>query len=187
MKNIFKYLAVMAMGVALTGQVSCGDDPEPEPDNNNNGSPVVVDPTVQSGSYKFHYLDRDLQPGQTVYYYPTQEEADNEWADVDFYIENLTGSNLETVMKVERIGGPEAFDALTICFDEICKNGTCPWTSDAFTVEPGVNDNLTIKVEYNPRSATEPGVYQITIGKGASLADPQVMFLSMSGQVLQED
>ena len=180
MKNVFKYLAAMVMGFALTGMVSCGDDPEPEPTQD--PTPNNVDPTVQSGSYVFHYMDRDLEPGQTVYYYPTQEQAQNKWAEVVFYIENKTDANLETVMKVERISGPEAFDDMTICFGESCKNGTCPWTSAAFSLVPGVNDEMPIKVEYDTRNAAEPGVYQITVGKGAAMADPQVMYLWMTDQ-----
>ena len=168
---MFKYLAAMAMSVALIGLSACKDpDPEPTPDNNS------------EPAYAFHYQGRTLEPNQTVYFYPTAEEVTNDWATIHILLENTTDANLQTMLKVERVGGSEAFDNLSICFGETCKIGTCPWTSDTFTLTPGVNQNMEVMIDYKPSNAsTDNGVYRITVGKGASFQNSQVMLLNMSG------
>lgn len=142
------------------------------------------DPTstpTESATYAFNYMNRTLEPGQTVYFHPTAEQMANDWAIVEFMLENKSSEEQMTYMKVERIGGPSSFDNLTICFGESCKIGTCPWTSDEFVLVPGVNSEMPISVEYSPSTAaSENGLYRITIGKGSNLADPQVMMLDMA-------
>lgn len=175
MKNIFKYLAVMAMSVAMMGLTACSDpDPDPEPQ---------PDPNTESTSFAFNYQGRTLEAGQTVYYYPTMSEVSNDWATVHLMMENRTDGNLDTYIKVELASGPETFNDLSICFGETCKTGTCPWNYGPIVLTPGVNTNMEVLVDYMPSKAADaPGVYRITIGKGESMADPQTMFLSMAGQ-----
>ena len=181
MKSIFKTMAVVAMSVALAGVVACGDkenttpEPQPGPD----------DSFQESNTFALHYQDRTLEAGQTVYYYPTAEEADNDWAVVHFQMENKTDANVDTYMKVELAEGPEAMGHLTICFGETCKSGVCPWTSDAIPLTPGINYNQEVSLDYSPSNVTSKAVYRITIGKGANLEDPQVMFIDMAAMPQQ--
>ena len=161
MKSIFKYLAIAAMSIVLTGLVACGEKNEKD-------------------YYAFQYDGQTVAAGATVEYVPTSTEIRNDWASIEFFLENKTDGDLPTVMTVKRVDGPAAFDALSICYGETCKTGTCPWTSDAFTLVPGVNQNLKVTIDYGPSSATEPGVYEITIGKGSSLEGAQVMYLKMT-------
>lgn len=169
MKNIFKHVAMVAMSIALVGLTAC-EDPEPEPEN----------PTTASTTYAFHYQGNALEQGQTVAYHPTLTETANDWATVHILMENKTSSNQETYMKVELSDGPDAFNALSICFGSTCKTGTCPWTYGPLSLVPGVNSELEVMIDYMPSIATTPGVYKITIGKGEKMEDPQVMYLNMS-------
>ena len=176
MKSIFKTMAFVAMSIALAGVVACGEKenttPEPQPE--------PVPPTQESSTFAFHYQGRTLEAGQTVYFYPSADEAENDWATVHFMMENKTEANVGTYMKVELAEGPEALNNLTICFGETCKTGTCPWTSDVISLTPGINQNLEVALDYVPSQVTSKSVYRITIGKGPSLEDPQVMFVDMA-------
>lgn len=168
MKNIFKYMAVAAMSIALVGLTACTDKPEENSEN------------VESTSYAFHFNGETVSAGATVSYSPTLQQMTLDWGSLDFLMENKTDANLETCMKVERTEGPAAFDNLSICYGETCKTGTCPWTSDVFTLVPGVNENMKVIIDFIPSAATEDAVYRITIGKGTSLQDPQVMYVRIS-------
>ena len=172
MKSIFKYLAVMAMSVALTGLVSCGDKPEPEP---------FPDPTTESNSYAFQYDGMTLAAGDTVDYHPSLQQSANDLANVDFYLLNKTSANLGSVLKVERVEGPAAFNELEICYDGECRTGSCPYTSSVLNLVPGVNTDLKITIDYAPSAVTARAIYRITLGKGTALEDPQVFFLNMHG------
>lgn len=171
MKSIFKYLAVVAISLATFSMVACKDDPvEPTPDE-----------TTESTSYAFQYQDTTPAAGATVDFTPNMQQSELDWAGVDFYMVNKTSENLETVMKVERVSGPASFDNLSICYGESCKTGTCPYTSNVMTLEPGVNTNLRITIDYAPSAVTEETIYRITIGKGTSLQDPQVLKIKLHG------
>lgn len=167
MKKIAKFFMAAMLTLGLAGITSCSKDDKTE---DNSGDP----------HFAFVYMNRTLEPDQTVYYYPTMEQTANDFAVVDFFIENTTSDAVNAVVKVERIDGPEAFDDLTICFGETCKTGTCPWTSDPFVLHAGLNDDLPIHVDYVPSLATTPGVYRITVGESSALAHRQTMILSLS-------
>lgn len=164
MKNVFKYLALVAMGFALTGLVACNDKEKAE------------------DLYAFQYDGKTVDADATVYFTPTTAQVRDNWAVVDFLMENTSDANLETCMKVERVSGPAALDALTICFGETCKIGTCPWTSEAFTLVPGVNTDIPVHLEYEPGIIDGPSVYRITIGKGSALESPRAMYLDITGE-----
>lgn len=163
MKNsIFKGLALTAMTIVMMGLVSCGDKDEP-------------------AIYGFQYDGKAVAADATVYFTPTTTQVRDDWAVAEFMMENLTDANLETVMKVEVVSGPTELNALTICFGETCRIGTCPWTSDPFTLVPGVNTEVPVHLEYAPSVINGTSVYRITIGKGAALENPQVMYIDITG------
>ncbi|MBQ8704178.1 MAG: hypothetical protein IJ524_07375 [Bacteroidales bacterium] len=164
MKNIFKYLAAVAIGFALTGLVACGGKEKTE------------------DLYAFRYDGQTVDADATVYFTPTADQVRANWAIVEFLMENKSDANQETYMKVERVSGPEAMDDLTICFGETCNSGTCPWTSKAFTLVPGVNTEIPVDLEYEPRIIDGPSVYRITIGKGSALENPRVMYIDITGE-----
>ncbi|MBO4586431.1 MAG: hypothetical protein J5677_01265 [Bacteroidales bacterium] len=176
MKKITKYFMAVVLTMAMTGFSGCG-----EKDNGNEEQPVT-----ESTTYAIHHMNRVLEAGQTVYYHPTESQKDNDWAIVEFLLENKSTENQLTYLKVERIDGPSSFDELTICFGTDCHIGTCPWITkenEAITLVPGVNNNIPISVEYVPsNAASSNGVYRITVGKGSSLSDPQVMYLNMAAE-----
>ena len=179
MKNIFKYLAVAAMSVALTGLVACDPEPKPEPEPAPDTTPSNYE---ESGSYAIQYHGDVLTAGQTINYYPTEEEFTNDLANFKFYINNKTDGNLSTCLKIEKMAGDDVMDNIMICFGETCKSGVCPWISDPFNLVPGVNENLPIKFSYSPSLVTSTTKYRFTIGKGTDLEDPQVMILNATAQ-----
>ena len=174
MKNTFKYLAALAMSIALTGLTAC--DPEPTPD-------PTPDPTTESSLYAFQYDGQIVAAGGTIYYTPTLQQVNNDQAMVDFFMVNKTEENLPTVMKVEVVSGPEALNDLEICYDGLCRNYTCPWTSGELILVPGVNTDLKMTLDYHPSDINGiTSVYRITIGKGANMEQPQVMYLDITGE-----
>ena len=152
---------------------SCGPDDPEEPTKPE--QPEVS----QSSTYSFQYMNRTLEAGQTVYFHPDAEQLADDFAEVDFYMMNLTDQNQQTVMKVEHISGPASFGRIMLCLGE-CNQYICPWTSDVFTLTPGVNSNMKVAIEYSPSQATTDAVYRVTIGKGTAMEDPQVMLLNLS-------
>lgn len=168
MKNIFKYLSTMALCVAMTGLVACEPEPDPTPTYS------------ESNTYAIIYNGNPIAAGEILSYHPTITETANDLAVIHLLLENKTGATQTTKMKVEKIEGPASMDDLMICFGEECNNPTAPWTSPVFSLEPGVNEQLPITFDYTPSKVTEKTTYRMTIGKGASLEDPQVILINVN-------
>ena len=173
MKNIFKYLAAMAMCVALTGLVACDPEPDPQPE---------PDTYTESTTYGIIYNEEYVAAGQTLVIHPTAEELNNDFSTIELLLDNKTSDDITTTMKVEKTEGPDAMNDIMICYGETCKNGSCPWSSDPFILEPGINYNMMIKFDYSPSLVTSKTTYRMTIGKGASFEDPQVIFINVNAQ-----
>lgn len=130
-----------------------------------------------STSYAIHYQGRVLEPGQTVVYNVTEADRTADEAMVDFFIENKTQESLQTRFKVEFVEGPDSMNELPVCYGQ-CKPVTCPYQSEVFTLEPGV-DTRALQIHCYPslHQAGAKGTYKITVGKTGSMDDPQVFFL----------
>ena len=172
MKNIFKTLAMAAMSIVMVGLVAC--DPEPDP------TPVTPPATTQSALYAFQFDGQTVAAGDTILYNPTKTQIDADLAQVHFYMVNKTDEELSTVMKVELVSGPAELNMLEICYDDNCRNYSCPWTSEPFTLVPGVNTDMRMTIDYAPSVINGTSIYRITIGKGSAMEEPQVMFLNMA-------
>lgn len=180
MKRHFYQVALIAlMGIAM-GFVGCGK----ENGGDNNGNQQSQEELEEQGSpnYLFHYLGRALEPEQTIYFYPDTEEVENDWATVEFTIENTTDAALSSVLKVELVQGDPSFEQLSICYGTTCKTGMCPWVSDAFTLQPGINDDMVIKIDYHPLSVQGTTIYKVTVGTGSKRSNPQRMFIELKGE-----
>ncbi len=164
-------MASMAMCVALMGLVACEPDPEPTPDI-----------LTESSTYAIHYNGNAVAAGETIVIHPSLDEISNDLAIVHLLLENKTNTIQSTAMKVEKIEGPAAMDDLMICFGEDCNSPTAPWTSSTFNLEPGVNENFPISFDYAPRKVSEKTTYRMTIGKGTSLEDPQVILINVNAE-----
>lgn len=173
MKNIFKYLALTAMCVAMTGMAACEPDPDPDP---------TPDTYTESATYGIIYEGSNVAAGEILAIHPSASEITLDFASIELLPENKTGNNLETKLKVELLEGPDAMKDIMICYGETCKNPTCPWTSDAFTLAPGVNNDMLIKFDYSPSKVTSKTTYRMTIGKGESLEDPQVILINVNAE-----
>ena len=160
MKNIFKNLAVVAMGIAMIGLVSC----KKESDVN----------------YAIHHNGSEVVAGQTLTYNASLEEVRNDFASVDILLENKTDANLETCMKIEKVEGPSALNDIMICYGETCTSGTCPWMSEPFTLVPGINQNMLVKFEYSPSQVTEKTTYRFIVGTGKSMANPHEILININ-------
>ena len=171
MKKITKYLMVAVLMMASVSLVACSKDD----DNKTNEETFVA-----SGSYVIHYMNRTLEPGQTVYHNVTDAEKEADEAMDDFYIENLRDVLLGTRFRVELVSGPASMKELPVCYGQ-CKPVTCPYTSDEFYLARGV-DSHPLEIHCYPREheAGSVGTYRITVGVGEALDDPQVFFLQFS-------
>ena len=173
MKNIFKTMSMIAISTAMFALSACGGD-EPTPDNNETYN--------ESGSYAILYNGSAVAAGETLTFHPSASEIDFDWATIHLLPENKTGNALSTVMKVELAEGPDAMKDLSICYGETCKTGVAPWTSDPFTLEPGVNQNMEILFDYTPSKVTAKTTFKLTMGKGTAMEDPQVIFINVNAQ-----
>lgn len=160
------FLAAFVM-VATVSLTSCGKDEEETA-------------YEASTSYAIHYDGEVLKPGQTVKYTITDEDRATDEATVDFYIENLTQESLQTRFKVELVDGPDSMKELPVCYGQ-CKPVTCPYTSDVFSLAPGL-DTRALEIHCYPsmHQAGSKGTYKITVGKTGSMDDPQVFFLQFN-------
>ena len=157
MKNIFKSLAMIALGTAMLTFASCSkteDDAE---------------------TYAIIYAGETLADGATITLQPSQNEIDMDFASIELLIDNKTTEKQETVMKVDMTEGPEAMKDLMVCYGETCKNPTCPWTSDPFVLVPGVNEEMAIKFDYIPSKVSSTTVYCMTVAKAGSMKSPRVL------------
>ncbi len=170
MKTIFKKLAMMAIGVALFGLVAC--EKEKEEDTT----------YTESTSYGIVYEGNHIAAGETITIHPSRNEMENDFATIHLLLDNKTNANLTSVLKIEKVEGPATMNDIMICYGETCKNGSCPWVSDPFTLVPGINEDMLIKFDYTPSNVTEKTTYRMTIGKGASLEDPQAILINVNAQ-----
>ena len=173
-----KRLMVVALTFATMAMVSCGDkeNTTPQEQEEQGGDP----------SYVFHYQERALEPGQTIYYYPKAGDVSEDWATTeDIFIENITNSNLQSVLKIEKVSGAPAFDRVMFCFGENCVEREAGWASPPLTLVPGLNEDLPIHVQYKPSDVDGETVYRITVGKGTGLANAQTVLLNLKGEPLE--
>lgn len=161
MKKVFRIMLAAAMGVAMLGFTACKEK-ESNPD-----------------IYSFIYEGQAASDGQNIVYTATSDEVRNDWAIVEFLLENKTDANQQACLKVERIEGPEAMNDINICFGETCKTGKCPWTSEPFTLVPGINNDMNISFDYMPSQVTGKTVYRLTVGTGTSLSEPKTLLLEV--------
>lgn len=162
MKNILKTLALIVMSTAMIGFASCEKNTDDTP------------------AYAIHYNGAAMAADATIDIQPNLIETQNDFASIDLLLENKTSDNLSTCIKVEMLEGPDAMKDLMICYGTTCKNPTCPWTSDAFTLTPGVNENMAIKFDYAPSKVTTKTVYRMTVGKAGSLDNSQTLLISIT-------
>lgn len=174
MKNIFKSLAMIAIGTAMLGLVACEDTDD---------DPIDTTETYsESASYAIIYNGDAIAAGATLEVHPTIDQVTMDFAAINILLENKTDGNLETMIKMEKLEGPDEMNKIMICYGETCKNPDCPWTSDAFTLTPGINENMAISFDYTPSKVGNKTVYRMTVGKAASLDDAQVILISISVQ-----
>ena len=171
MKKISKYLMAAVLMMASVSLVACSKDD----DNKTNEETFEA-----SGSYVIHYMNRTLEPGQTVYHNVTEAERAADEAMDDFYIENLRDVSLGTRFKVELVSGPSSMNEVPVCYGQ-CQPVVCPYTSDLFYLAHGV-DSHALEIHCYPsfHEAGSVGTYRMTVGVGEALDDPQVFFLQFS-------
>ena len=165
-----KTTIIAAISVAMLAFVSCT-----EKEQN-----VTPDEKTESTTYAILYDGSAVAASSTINYRPTLSETTNDFASVDLLLENKTNANQQTCLKIERTEGPDAMNRIMICYGETCKEGNCPWMSDAFTLVPGINSDMLVKFEYAPSQVTSQTTYRLTVGKGETLSDPQVIYINVN-------
>ena len=179
MKRINCFFAVSA--ILVMGFAACNKD------NEGNDTPQPT-PEDTMPAYAFVYQGRTLAAGDTIFYYPTAEEAADsiDQAAVFFYIKNLTDAAQQTRMNVTMQEGTLAMGTyIEVCFGSSCTGGPNPWTSDPFNVAPGLNSDLPITFDYHPSLVTERTTFKVTVGQGTNLARSQSMYINVAAAPLK--
>ena len=144
MKNIFKFLASMAVAVAMIGFTSCEPDPEPEPQPQ--PQTYELDPIENVGTlFAFHFNGQTVEPGATVTYNATTEDINDNFAAINLYIENLGNEEVTAIHRIEIAEGPADMNEY-----EVCAGGSCPWNGEPYTLVPGMNNDKPITLEFFP-------------------------------------
>ncbi len=167
MKKTFRLMFATIISVAMIGLVSCKEKPE---DN----------PATESSTYSIIYNGEAIAAGATIEYHASLSEVENDFASLDILFENKTNDEQPTAIKLEKVEGPDALNKLMVCFGETCNEFSFPWTSDVVIFTPGINQNKVLKLEYTPSQITSKTTYRLTIGKEASLSDPQVVLININ-------
>lgn len=159
MKKATRILMAAFVMAATFGFASCGDDTK---DNNDQ----IYE---ESASYSILFNGNAVAAGSTV------ESA--EGFKVDLYLANKTDGELDTRFKVEKVSGPDAMNTIGVCID-VCTQQRCPYTSKSITIPAG--GRQLISLEYMSESSDMTATYKLTVGEGASLNNPQVVFVKLS-------
>lgn len=170
MKKFSKMFMAAAMMTAMVGFVGCNKD-----DDGKSGNETLRN----SDSYSVKYDNRTIAAGDTVKYTPTASELENEFVHMVFMVLNKTSEPLSTAVKMEMLQGPESYKSVGICLDE-CQNGICPYTCTPYTIASGAEKQLELEMFPTGSDGSLRALYRVTVGKGASLGDPQVFFIQMN-------
>ena len=166
MRNIFKYLGLATMAMALLSLTACKDDDQKQ-DNPSSGSKV----------YKLHYTTTDspaLADGDTVDYSPERWEYEEQPAmtHATFYIENCTDGPIMTTQTYDFVEG-QMGQIL-----EICAGGGCPWNGQPYEVAKGIDANNPIVVEMGlDQSYTGTSIAKLTVGRAETMADAVTVYV----------
>ena len=167
MKKTFRLMFATIMSVAMVGLVSCKDKPND-------------DPITESTTYSVIYNGEAIAAGATIEYHASLNEIEHDFAALDILFENKADVEQPTAIKLEKVEGPDALNILMICFGETCNEVPLPWTSYVVNFVPGINQDKELKLEYAPSQITSKTTYRLTIGKGATLSDPQIVLININ-------
>lgn len=163
MKNTWKLL-IAAVTVLTLGLTACNKDDE---DDNGNT------PLTESTTYQITYNSEVVMAGDTI---------DNGSFSVKVKVKNITETNQQTYVKVERVAGSSAMNSVILCTN-ICYDATpCPFVSEsAFTIYANSEQEVELKYfSLTPHKTEMNATYRITVGKGTSLDDPQIYFCTLT-------
>lgn len=177
-----KYFMMASLAMATVALSGCTkDDPNPDPEP----TPAPAEPTInpddytQSSTYTVTYEGSDITAGDMITYAVSAAEIADEFVKVDFKVKNNSGESQSTAVSVDMIYGPESFREIGICI-LTCQNGTAPFTCTPVDIAAGAEQNVDIEVFPVDKGVYHSAIYQVTIGKGQLLMDPQVFFLKLT-------
>lgn len=166
MKNIFKYMATVAISIIGLSLTACEKEPEPTPANDVNYE--------ESNTYAIYYQGSALTAGETITVSPTPEQRDNDDVEADIFMYNKTDNTLNTCFKVELVDGPATMGEAPICYG-VCQSKPLPYTHEAIALAPGMDPTpIQVHVYMGMHEGATTGTYRITVGEGSELANPQV-------------
>lgn len=170
MKNIFKYLGLAVMSMAMLSLTACNNDDKKE-DNQT--------PSTGSTVYKLHYGTPDgavVANGDTVDYTPDRWEYEATPAEshATLFIENCTSAPVMTTQTYEFVEGQ------TGQLLEICAGGSCPWNGQPYEVQPGLDTDqqypIVVSVGLDP-TYTGVSIVKLKVGRADNLADAVTVYV----------
>lgn len=154
--------------MASVSFVACGDK-EKDKDE-----PTTYE---ESTTFAFYYGGQKIAAGGTVEAIPTEEQTRNDFAQMNLMIENKLDTEVGVKLNIVKVEGPSSADHIELCFDGSCRENTCPWTTDMFTLGVGQANSNIVTYDYMPSAITKTIIYRLTVGKGENMEDPQVIFI----------
>lgn len=192
MKKTMKLLAMVLMVTSLVALGACTEkeNPQPTPTETNDPEPEPEpDPEPEPGTgyetsttFAVHYDGMAVAAGDTVFYHISPADVENDWVKIDFVMENLTGEPVGTTVRINWQEGVQSMKTLDgVCTNVCLQDQTCPFNSDVFTLNSGLNQLTPLSIEFKPSNhATDAwATYKVTVGKGSRRTDPQVFFLKV--------
>lgn len=181
MKKFTHFLMASLFMTAMIGFAGCSKEDDNKDNNHHNDNPNPQEEYEESTSYAIYYGGEKVLAGQTVVYNLTDRHRDDDYVSVEFIPENLTGGVAMTVVRLDMIEGPNSMKNISFCTD-MCRDVTCPYTSDPYQLEPGMNSITPISYHCYPsqKGSGVSALYKLTVGLGENIEDPQVFFLRVN-------
>lgn len=181
---MFKYLAFMAMSVALTGMVACTKDDEGKTEETpttpaNNDERPTGDIALHSNSANGPYI----HDGDTVVYTTTDADMNGRRRHyARIFIDNQTNSNYGFNRVLEVLQGPSDL-TISECLDVACYPGLIPSDRLPYTIGPGENGvEYSIESHLKPEYSGRQFFYKVTVGKGQGLENPITFYMLINVQ-----
>ncbi|MBR1766187.1 MAG: hypothetical protein IJ745_03990 [Bacteroidales bacterium] len=172
MKRIFRFFALAAVGTALMGMVSCGKDEEKTSEED-----IVI---TESATYAVYFNNNVIAAGDTVVCQPTLSDMRNGLARFDFLFFNKTETPVSSMVKLEMADGPSSMNHVLVCggANNQCMEQDCPWTSEAYPIEPGLDTQHPLSVEFTPGTG-EQAVYRLRVMEQGKTDNAQIIYFNV--------
>ena len=127
--------------------------------------------------YAFYFNGTEVQPLDTVTYTANESDLANTVFAVNLILQNKTRDVLSTIQRVDQLSGPASMQDV-----EICGGGNCPWDGKPYDLQPGLNEDLPLAIDFNT-AKTGTGVsalYKVHVGMAPDFQNATSIYLRVN-------